>query len=45
MPLDLGFSDNAAVFLDGRLLYEGLLGFSHNFPRRQGLVTLDKASV
>lgn len=43
--LDLGFSDDASVFLDGRLLYAGRHGFSHNFPRRQGLVTLDQASL
>lgn len=43
--LDLGFSDDASVFLDGRPLYAGRHGFSHNFPRRQGLVTLDQASV
>jgi hypothetical protein len=43
--LDLGFSDNASVFLDGRLLYSGRYGFSPNFPRRQGLITLDQAAV
>lgn len=43
--LDLGFSDDASVFLDGRLLYSGRHFFSANFPRRQGLVTLDQASL
>jgi hypothetical protein len=43
--LDLGFSDDASVFLNGRLLYAGKYGFSHNFPRRQGLITLDQAAL
>lgn len=43
--LDLGFSDDLSAFLDGRLLYSGRNGFSPNFPRRQGLITLDQASL
>lgn len=43
--LDLGFSDDASVFLDDRLLYSGRHSFSTNFPRRQGLVTLDQVSL
>lgn len=43
--LDLGFSDDASVFLNGRLLYLGRHSFSTNFPRRQGLITLDQASL
>jgi len=43
--LDLGFSDDASVFLNGRLLYAGHQAFSANFPRRQGLVSLDQASL
>lgn len=43
--LDLGFSDDASVFLNGRLLYAGHQAFSANFPRRQGLVGLDQASL
>lgn len=43
--LDLGFSDDASVFLNGRLLYSGKNAFSHNFPRRQGLITLDQAAL
>lgn len=43
--LDLGFSDDASVFLDGRLVYSGRHGYSYNFPRRQGLITLDQATL
>lgn len=43
--LDLGFSDDASVFLNGRLLYAGHQAFSANFPRRQGLIGLDQASL
>lgn len=43
--LDLGFSDDASVFLNGRLVYSGKHGFSPNFPRRQGLITLDQAAL
>lgn len=43
--LDLGFSDDASVFLNGRLLYSGRFWFSSNFPRRQGLITLEQASL
>lgn len=45
VPLDLGFSDDVSVFLNGRLLYSGVHSFSHNFPRRQGLITLDQATL
>lgn len=43
--LDLGFSDRATVFLNGRLVYSGRHDFSTNFPRRQGLITLDQAAL
>lgn len=43
--LDLGYSDDATVFVDGEPVYSGRHGFSTNFPRRQGLVTLDQASI
>lgn len=43
--LDLGFSDDASVFVNGELVYTGKYGFSHNFPRRQGLITLEQASL
>lgn len=45
VPIDLGFSDDASVFLNGRLVYSGKYGYSHNFPRRQGLITLDQATL
>ena len=45
VPLDLGFSDNATVFLNGRPVLTGRFAFSHNFPRRQGLLTPDQATV
>lgn len=43
--LDFGFSDIASVFVNGELVYSGNHIFSNNFPRRQGLVTLDQASL
>lgn len=45
VALDLGFSDNATVFLNGRPVVTGRFAFSHNFPRRQGLLTPDQATV
>lgn len=45
VPIDLGFSDDASVFLNGRLLYSGNHEYSYNFPRRQGLITLDQATL
>lgn len=43
--LKLGYSDNVTVFLNGRPLVTGRFPFSHNFPRRQGLLTPDQATV
>lgn len=43
--LDLGWSDDAGVFLNGRLVVTGRNGYSYNFPRRQGLIVPDQASV
>lgn len=45
LRLDVGFSDDLSAFLDGQLIYSGRNGFSTNFPRRQGLITLDQASL
>lgn len=45
VPLELGYSDDVSVFLNGRLLFSGRFGYSNNFPRRQGLITPDQASV
>ena len=43
--LDLGFSDEASVFLNGRLLVVADDSYSFNLPRRQGLLTGDQLSV
>jgi len=43
--LDLGYSDDATVFLDGRPIFTGRFSYSYNFPRRDGLITPDQATV
>ena len=43
--IDFGFSDDVSVFLNGVLLYSGVNGYSYNFPRRDGLITPDQASL
>ncbi len=43
--LDRGFSDDVSVFLNNQLIYSARNGYSFNFPRRQGLITLDQASL
>lgn len=43
--MDLGFSDDATVFLDGRPIFTGRFSYSYNFPRRDGLITPDQATV
>jgi hypothetical protein len=43
--LDLGFSDAASVFLNGQIVYSGDFRYSQNFPRQEGLITLDQASL
>jgi hypothetical protein len=43
--LNLGFSDEVSVFLNGRLLVSDNDSYSFNFPRRQGLIGLDQLSV
>ena len=43
--LDLGFSDEASVFLNGRLLVADDESYSFNLPRRQGLLTASQLSV
>ena len=43
--LDLGFSDEVSVFLNGRLLVADDESYSFNQPRRQGLLTADQLSV
>ncbi|MEN8374295.1 MAG: family 16 glycoside hydrolase [Gemmatimonadota bacterium] len=43
--LRLGFSDDASVFLNGRLIATMRNAFSTNFPRRQGLLLQEQAAV
>jgi hypothetical protein len=43
--LRLGFSDEASVFVNGQLLFTGDLKYSFNFPRQEGLITLDNAAI
>lgn len=43
--IDLGFSDAVSVFLNGQILYSGDFRYSQNFPRQDGLITLDQASL
>jgi hypothetical protein len=42
---DLGYSDVVGVYLNGTLLFSDNDGYSFNFPRRQGLLTPDQASL
>ncbi len=43
--LRLGFSDEASVFLNGQIVYSGDQRYVFNFPRQEGLIHLDQASV
>jgi hypothetical protein len=43
--LDLGFSDRAAVFLNGRPVFEGEASYSFDKPRREGLIGYDQARL
>jgi len=45
VPFRFGFSDDVTVFLNGRRLYSGVDGYSFNFPRRDGLITLDEHTL
>jgi hypothetical protein len=45
VPFQFGFSDDASVFLNGRLLYSGVNGYSSDAPRRDGVITPDQATV
>lgn len=42
---DLGFSDRATVFVNGRPLFYANQGYSFDRPRREGLVGFDQARV
>ncbi len=43
--LDLGFSDRATVFLNGRPLFAGDASYSFDTPRREGLIGYDQARL
>jgi hypothetical protein len=45
VPFSFGYSDDASVFLNRRMLFSGVNGYSFNFPRRDGLITADHATV
>jgi hypothetical protein len=42
---DLGFSDAATVFLNGRPLWSGDASYSFDAPRREGLIGFDQARL
>jgi hypothetical protein len=42
---DLGFSDRALVFLNGRPLFDGEASYSFDKPRREGLIGYDQARL
>lgn len=43
--LRLGFSDEVSAFLNGQIVYSGDQRYSFNFPRQEGLIHLDQASL
>ncbi|MEO5761162.1 MAG: hypothetical protein ABIR28_02510, partial [Vicinamibacteria bacterium] len=43
--MKLGFSDEASVFLNGQIFFSGDQHYSFNFPRQEGLITLDQAAI
>lgn len=43
--LRLGYSDEISVFLNGQILFSGDQRYIFNFPRQEGLIHLDQASV
>ena len=43
--LELGFSDDATVFLDGRPIFSARSSYSFDHPRRDGVIGLDQAMV
>ena len=42
---NFGYSDEVSVFLNGTLLFSGDDSYRFNFPRRQGLITIDQGSL
>jgi hypothetical protein len=45
VALELGFSDNATVFLNGKPLFSGRYSYSYELPSRMGLISFDQATV
>jgi hypothetical protein len=45
VAFDLGYSDRATVFLNGRPLYYGDQSYRFDAPRREGLIGFDQARV
>jgi hypothetical protein len=45
VPFSFGYSDDASVFLNREQLFSGVNGYSFNFPRRDGLITIDHTTV
>jgi hypothetical protein len=45
VPLDLGFSDIATVFLNGAPLFTGDDSYAFDRPRREGLIGFDQARI
>ncbi|MBP9945786.1 MAG: hypothetical protein KBH14_05275 [Vicinamibacteria bacterium] len=43
--LRLGFSDEVSAFLNGQIVYSGDQRYIFNFPRQEGLIHLDQASL
>jgi hypothetical protein len=43
--LDLGYSDDATVFLNGRPIFSARASYSVDAPRRDGVIGLDQATV
>jgi hypothetical protein len=43
--LELGYSDEVSVFLNGRLLFVADDSYSFDRPRREGLIGLDQAAI
>ena len=45
VEIRVGYSDNLLFALNGQPLFSGVQSYSFNFPRRQGLITLEQATV
>ena len=45
VPMDLGFSDIATVFVNGVPVFRGDASYSFDRPRREGLIGFDQATI